>query len=303
MGMTANQIRLIEAVAKKDYEKMKGAALACCAEDTTQKNKYHVQRCKNLLECEPLMMELPADIKSFVVAEDLSNYREARYYLSSRERKLFERISKMRKAAIELQERGVKFLNATLLYGESGVGKTEFARYVAYKMDLPFLYLNFSNVVDSHLGGTAKNISKVFEFIQLNKCVLMLDELDAVGSSRAGITESAGKERAFTTVALMQHLDRLTNEHLILSATNLPEEIDSALKRRFTIHHEVIALSDDEKIIMIENILKDVNFECIREHIAEYVHSERCGKSPAQIWSHLTMRMADSLIENKEIRL
>lgn len=43
-------------------------------------------------------------------------------------------------------EYGISYHNSTLLYGVPGTGKTEFARYVAYKLGLPYAYLNFSNL-------------------------------------------------------------------------------------------------------------------------------------------------------------
>lgn len=154
MGMTENQLKLIEAVARNNSTKMRSYAIACCAEETTQKNRLKVKTCMDLLNSMPKMLELPESMKGFVIAEDLSGYREARYYLSNREKIVLERIQKMSTASLQLKERGIKFLNATLLYGNSGVGKTEFAKYVAYKMDLPFLYLNFSRIIDSYMGNT-----------------------------------------------------------------------------------------------------------------------------------------------------
>lgn len=37
MGMTANQLSLVRYVAENNLSKAKQAAIACCAEDTTQK--------------------------------------------------------------------------------------------------------------------------------------------------------------------------------------------------------------------------------------------------------------------------
>lgn len=49
MGMTQNQLNLVRYVAENDFTKAKTAALCCCAEDTTQKNHYAVEKYKNLL--------------------------------------------------------------------------------------------------------------------------------------------------------------------------------------------------------------------------------------------------------------
>lgn len=114
-------------------------------------------------------------IAGFADLEDLSSYNEKRYYITSRESKLFEQVSKMHKVSLTLMEKQIPYLNATLLYGESGVGKTAFSRYTAYKLGLPYLYINFSRLIESHLGKTSKNISHLFDFIKKNQCLVMFD--------------------------------------------------------------------------------------------------------------------------------
>ena len=151
MGMTKNQLQLIEYVARNDLRKAKQAALACCAEDTTQKNHREIRYCENLLNSKGLnMVELPVKISAFCTMEDLSmTFLENRYYLTKEEENLFTLIKNMHTVSLQLMEKHIPYVNATLLYGESGVGKTEFSRYVAYKMNMPYLYVNFSRMVDS----------------------------------------------------------------------------------------------------------------------------------------------------------
>ena len=50
------------------------------------------------------------------------------------------------------------------IYGEPGTGKTEFAKYVAFKLGVPYAYLNFSYLIESYMGKTAQNLQKVFDF-------------------------------------------------------------------------------------------------------------------------------------------
>ena len=88
-------------------------------------------------------MELPANVSSFATMEDLTNtYLESRYYLTNEEKELFELIKNMNDVSLQLMEKQIPYLNATSLYGESGVGKTAFSRYVAYKLEMPYLYVN-----------------------------------------------------------------------------------------------------------------------------------------------------------------
>lgn len=128
MGMSANQLALVRYVAENNIRKAKEAALCCCAEDTTQKNHYAVARYQQLLRSGGMnLFELPANISSFATMEDLTNtYLENRYYLTDDERQLFELIKNMNDVSLQLMEKQIPYLNATLLYGESGVGKTAF---------------------------------------------------------------------------------------------------------------------------------------------------------------------------------
>ena len=181
MGLTDNQQRLIKAVAQNDMQSAKKCAIACVTEDTTQKNKYFCNRYKQILENSGSMIELPHDLKSILCMEDVSvSFKEGRYYLSEREKAVFDTIVRMKKVNDRLMEMGIPYLNSTLLYGESGTGKTTFGRYAAYKMGLPFCYLNFSSLVDSHMGNTSRNISKAFNYVVSNPCVFMLDEIDCI---------------------------------------------------------------------------------------------------------------------------
>jgi len=186
MGMTQNMLSVIRYVAENDLKKAKQYALCCCAEDTTQKNKHYVARYKQLLTTGGLnMIELSPNVSKFSTMEDVSmTYLEDRYYLAEGEKKLFELIRDMNDVALQLMEKQIPYLNATLIYGESGVGKTAFSKYVAYKLEMPYLYVNFSKMLDSYLGGTAKNLTALFNYINQQKCVIMFDEIDCMAGNR-----------------------------------------------------------------------------------------------------------------------
>lgn len=300
MGMTNNMLGVIKAVAENDLQKAKQYALCCCAEDTTQKNHYAVARYKQLLMTGGMnMIELPHNISAFASLEDVSmTYIEDRYYLTEDEKKLFELIRDMNDVAIQLMEKQIPYLNATLLYGESGVGKTEFSRYVAYKLGLPYLYVNFSKMLDSYLGGTAKNLTALFKYVNEQKCVVMLDELDAMAVSRKYADSSAGAEVSRSTTCLLQLLDSVTNDHIIIGATNLVDDIDSAVKRRFTEKHEIKRLSSDERYMFIKQYMESTSFNCDEDSVKNFAKEDH---SQAEIMTYMTRCIAKTLIEKKDI--
>lgn len=300
MGLTDNQKRLIQAVSQNDIQSAKKCAIACVAEDTTAKNKWFCDKYKQVLESSGgNMMELPYDLKNILCVEDVSNsFKEGRYYLSDREKAVFENIVRMKKVNERLMEMGISYLNSTLLYGESGTGKTTFGRYVAYKTEMPFCYLNFSSLVDSYMGNTSKNISKAFNYAISNPCVFMLDEIDCISIKRADSGDSgSGAEMARVTITLMQEFDKLTNDIIVLGATNRIDRIDEALLRRFTVKHEVQPLKGIERINMAEKFLEDLKINLPHEECSETIES---SKNQSELINGLVKLIAKEICEDLE---
>lgn len=262
MALTDNQQRLIRAVAENDIRSAKKCAIACVTEDTTQKNHSFCKRYKSILESTGAnMIELPYDLQSILCVEDVSNsFKEGRYYLSEREKGIYENIVRMQKVNQRLMEMSIPYINSTLLYGESGTGKTTFGKFVAYKTGLPFCYLNFSNLVDSYMGSTSKNISKAFTYAISNPCVFMLDEIDCISIRRAesGSSGGTGGELARITITLMQEFDKLPNDIIVIGATNRKDRIDEALLRRFSMKSEVKPLIEEERGELVKKYLGDI---------------------------------------------
>ena len=300
MGMTRNQLALVRYVAENNTQKAKDAALCCCAEDTTQKNHYAVTKYQSLLQSGGMnLMELPANVSSFATMEDLTNtYLESRYYLTNEEKELFELIKNMNDVSLQLMEKQIPYLNATLLYGESGVGKTAFSRYVAYKLGMPYLYVNFSRMLDSYLGGTAKNLTNLFNFINQHQCVVMLDEIDSLAAKREYGGGGASAEVSRSTTCLLQLLDAVTNDHVIIAATNLIDDVDTAVKRRFTEKHELHRLSSENNERFIRQYLDDAGFSYDLDSVRKYAAENH---SQAEIMTHVTRSIASTLINKGEL--
>ena len=149
-----------------------------------------------------------------------------------------------RKIADTLARMNVHYMPSILLHGSTGCGKTTFARFLAVEAKLPFVMLKLSNVVDSLLGQTDKNIATVFDYAAQEPCVLCLDEIDALALRRGQEDSTGAISRA--TITLMQQLDQMPNDTIIVATTNRFDDLDPAFVRRFTIQHEVKPLSHDE---------------------------------------------------------
>lgn len=276
MGMTKNQLELVRALAENRIQDAKKYAVCCCVEDGTKKNELSVKRYKALLETGVSnFLELPANLVGLLRMEDVTGFKESRYYLGKNEKEIFENIEKTSRVSMKLLEIGIPYLNSTLLYGVPGTGKTMFGRYVAHRLRVPFAYVNFSYLIEQYMGNTSKNLKKVFDFCKGKPCVLMLDEIDCIGLKRTGGGDGSGGELARTTISLMQELDMLTNEQIVIAATNRDDRLDPALKRRFFQRREISIFGEEERQEMAFKFLDDVGIEYNREEVITYLKEQR----------------------------
>ena len=191
MGMDEDMLDCIRALAENRIQDAKDKAIICCINDTTKKNASKTSYYKKLLENgSTKMFELPLNLKGLLNVQDVSDFNEARYYLGKEQKKAYEQIVEGVNSTFRMLEYGIAYMNSTLIFGEPGTGKTEFAKYVAFKLGLPYAYLNFSYLIDSCMGKTAQNLNRIFDYCKGQKCVLMLDEIDCIGIERGHDTGS-----------------------------------------------------------------------------------------------------------------
>ena len=128
---------------------------------------------------------------------------------------------------------GGKIPKGVLLVGPPGTGKTLLARAVAGEAGVPFFSISGSDFVEMFVGVGASRVRDMFEQAKKNApCIIFIDEIDAVGRSRAnGI--SGNDERDQTLNAMLVEMDGFeTNEGIIIvAATNRADVLDQALLR------------------------------------------------------------------------
>ena len=292
MTLSERQKDLISMLANERYSDARSYLPHILAEDKSKKNEAFVAKYLRLLEQKPA---LPAAYQGVLQGGYPDEEEMKRYYLSEREKAVADTIRRMYRAADRLGKMRIHYVNSTLLYGPSGSGKTMFAKYIAYIMDLPLYYINFSTAVDSFLGGTAKNIGKAFRCAKERACVLFLDEIDCVAMTRKDSgREGADGELERTTISLMQNLDALPNNVILLAATNRPDVIDPALMRRFSQKHEVQMLSEKEAEQMVERFFASIGQEML--YTAEEIKARyRETGSPADLMVRIVQDLAGKL--------
>ena len=132
---------------------------------------------------------------------------------------------------------GARIPRGVLLSGQPGTGKTLLARAVAGEAGAPFFHMSASEFVEMIVGVGASRVRDLFaQAKQSAPAIIFIDELDAVGRSRAsgGPNISGGHdEREQTLNQILTEMDGFSPREsvIVLGATNRPEILDPALLR------------------------------------------------------------------------
>lgn len=118
-----------------------------------------------------------------------------------------------------------------LLSGPPGNGKTSLAEAIAYELVVPLFVVRYEGLIRSYLGETAQQLDRLFEQVKTQRCVLFLDEFDALGKERADPNEVGEIKRVVNS--LLMQIDMMPSHVVIVAATNHPDMLDKATWRRF----------------------------------------------------------------------
>jgi SpoVK/Ycf46/Vps4 family AAA+-type ATPase len=106
------------------------------------------------------------------------------------------------------------------------------------------------SLISSYLGTTAKNIRTLFEYAQRMPCVLFLDEFDAIAKARDDSNELGELKRVVNS--LLQNVDAMSNDSLLIAATNHEQLLDPAVWRRFDSRIEIEKPDIEAEIKLID---------------------------------------------------
>jgi SpoVK/Ycf46/Vps4 family AAA+-type ATPase len=175
-----------------------------------------------------------------------------------------------------------------LLYGPPGCGKTMLARAIATECGAEFISVGISDVLNMYIGESERNLAALFDKARRARpCVLFFDEIDALAFARSKAHSEHTRQVVNEFLAQLDGFEANNQDVLILSATNMPWDVDSAMKRPGRFSRQVFVPPPDE---------------AARAHIVglrlDGVPHEACdGKAIAALTPHFSGADIEGLVE------
>ncbi|VDK85158.1 unnamed protein product [Onchocerca ochengi] len=192
-----------------------------------------------------------------------------------------------------------------LLFGPPGTGKTMIGRCVASQCKATFFNISASSITSKWIGEGEKLVRVLFAMARvLQPSVVFIDEIDSLLTSR---NENEHESSRRIKTEFLIHLDGVATTSderiLILGATNRPQELDSAVKRRFAKRLYIGLPCDDARVQMIRSLLSDQKHDLSDDDV-QYIAKLTNGYSGAdmkQLCSEAAMIPVRNIVDSSSL--
>ncbi|WP_323891604.1 AAA family ATPase [Aeromonas veronii] len=225
----------------------------------------------------PVDKETGAPLVDVIFPQSSVGFESSHYFNEDIENAI-NGIVKEWKLAEKLRENNIPLSYSYLFFGPPGTGKTELAKYLACKLNIPLVSARLDSLLSSYLGTSARNISALFDFVEKYDCILLLDEFDAIAKYRDDKREVGEIKRVVNT--LLQCLDRRKESGITVATTNHEGLLDPAVWRRFQNKLSIQIPNDKTREKIIKSYIKPVE---ISELEFKFICMVLDGYTPADI--------------------
>jgi transitional endoplasmic reticulum ATPase len=126
---------------------------------------------------------------------------------------------------------GIEAPKGVLLHGPPGTGKTLLAKAVANETQANFYTIGGPEIMSKFYGESEGNLREVFQEAQENApSIIFIDELDSIAPKREEVHGDVEKRVVSQLLSLMDGLQS-RGKVVVIGATNLPNQLDPALRR------------------------------------------------------------------------
>ena len=156
-----------------------------------------------------------------------------------------------------------------LLFGPPGTGKTMIGKCIASQADATFFSITASALTSKWVGEGEKMVRAMFAVARvMQPSVIFIDEIDSLLLQRNESDHECSTRIKTEFLSSFDGLDSKEDDRLlVVGATNRPQALDEAARRRFT-KRLYIPLPDLEaRLVIIKNLLKDIKIEMSPEDL------------------------------------
>ncbi|MEI6363192.1 MAG: CDC48 family AAA ATPase [Actinomycetes bacterium] len=135
---------------------------------------------------------------------------------------------------------GIDAPKGVLMHGPPGCGKTLIARAIAHETSANFIHINGPEIIHRLYGESEAHLRKIFAEAEANApSIIFIDEIDAIAPKRS---EVQGEVEKRVVAQLLGLLDGVATrgQVVVIGATNLPDNIDPALRRPGRFDREIV---------------------------------------------------------------
>ncbi|XP_039690861.1 ATPase family AAA domain-containing protein FIGL1 isoform X2 [Medicago truncatula] len=157
-----------------------------------------------------------------------------------------------------------------LLFGPPGTGKTMIGKAIAGEAKATFFYISASSLTSKWIGEGEKLVRALFGVASCRQpAVIFVDEIDSLLSQRKSDGEHESSRRLKTQFLIeMEGFDSGNEKVLLIGATNRPQELDEAARRRLTKRLYIPLPSSEARAWIARSLLeKDGLFKLSNEEI------------------------------------
>lgn len=142
-----------------------------------------------------------------------------------------------------------------LFHGPPGTGKTMTACLLGKYTRRDVFRIDLSTVVSKYIGETEKNLSRLFDKARNKEWILFFDEADSIFGKRTNVRDAHDKYANQEVSYLLQRIE--FHPGLVILASNMKSNIDSAFTRRFNSIIEFEKPGVQERLRLWKNYLPE----------------------------------------------